>query len=380
MPLPVTFGTLTGGNQNLSLFDTQFAAVAALGIIPCAASGQNAVALTPNTNTPTISSYTDLAPAFVFVAAQTSSGPVTINVAGLGARNAYKFNGATQVGSGDFVAGQMYKATPLQALNAGAGGFVVDVIPASTFTPALLRGYIGGLILSNDGGSPNSVLDISAGTCTDSTNTTTINLAAITKSTAGTWVAGSGNNGMGQGLTIANSTWYHVFAIINGGNADAYFDTSVSAANAPVGTTAFRRIGSFKTDASAHILAFVQLNDTFLWSASVNDSPSSPGTASRSTVTLAGVPTGLKVEALMRVTWNGTSNNQFLILTSLDESDQTPTTTLCSLNTQVNGTAVAAPFQIRTNASAQIGARSGTASLTLSIGTYGWIDTRGRFN
>ena len=126
MALPVTFATLPAGNQPLSLFDTQFAAVGAIGVIPCAAAGQNSIALTPNANTPTISGYTDLAPSFSYVAAQTSNGSVTINVAGVGARTAYKWNGQQVMGSGDSVVGSVYKATFLTALNSGAGGFVVD--------------------------------------------------------------------------------------------------------------------------------------------------------------------------------------------------------------------------------------------------------------
>ena len=135
MALPVTFATLSGGNQPLALLDTQFAAVASLGSIPCAAAGQNTIALTPFSGTPTVSSYPDLAPSFVFAAAQTSNGSVQINAALVGARNAYKWNGQQQCGSGDIVAGMVYRATPLQALNSGAGGFVLDssgVGPAGT--------------------------------------------------------------------------------------------------------------------------------------------------------------------------------------------------------------------------------------------------------
>lgn len=128
MALPVTFATLTTGNEPLSLLDTQFAAVAALGAIPCAAAGQNAIALTPNANTPTISGYTDLAPSFVYVAAQTSNAGVTLNIAGLGARNSYKWQGQQLLGANDSVAGCVYRATFLTALNSGAGGFVVDAI------------------------------------------------------------------------------------------------------------------------------------------------------------------------------------------------------------------------------------------------------------
>src|ERR1700719_3216795 len=126
--LPVIFATLSGGNQPLALLDTQFAAVAALGSIPCAAAGQNTIALTPFSGTPTVSSYSDLAPSFVFAAAQTSNGSVTINANLVGARNAYKWNGSVLCGSGDIIAGNVYRATPLQALNGGSGGFVVDAI------------------------------------------------------------------------------------------------------------------------------------------------------------------------------------------------------------------------------------------------------------
>lgn len=128
MSLPVTFATLQSGNQPLSLIDTQSAALGALGVIPCAAAGQNSITLTPNANTPTIASYTDLAPSFSYTAAQTSNGSVSISVAGIGARQAYKWNGQQVMGTGDSVAGSVYKATFLTALNSGSGGFVVDSI------------------------------------------------------------------------------------------------------------------------------------------------------------------------------------------------------------------------------------------------------------
>jgi hypothetical protein len=131
MGLPVQFATLASGNQPLSLLDTQFAAVGAIGVIPCAAAGQNSILLTPNSNTPTINSYTDLAPSFSFVGAQTSSAAINISVAGIGARNAYKWNGQQVMGAGDIVAGGVYKATFLMALNGGSGGFVIDSVGVS---------------------------------------------------------------------------------------------------------------------------------------------------------------------------------------------------------------------------------------------------------
>jgi hypothetical protein len=130
MALPVTFATLAAGNEPLSLFDTQFAAVAALGIIPCTATGVNTIALAPNAGTPNISSYTSLAPSFAFIAAATSTGAVTINVNGIGPINAFKWNGQQALAAGDIVSGSTYKAT----YNATLNGFIVDSVGVNNST------------------------------------------------------------------------------------------------------------------------------------------------------------------------------------------------------------------------------------------------------
>lgn len=133
--LPITFATLPSGNQPLSDFDTQFAAVAALGVVPCTASGTNVIALTPNANTPTINAYANYL-RFSFVAAASSTGAVTINVNSLGALNAYKWGGLAVCGNGDIQNGGTYQAIFNQALNSGAGGFVVDTVGIGTQAPA----------------------------------------------------------------------------------------------------------------------------------------------------------------------------------------------------------------------------------------------------
>jgi hypothetical protein len=119
------------------LFDTQFGAVANLGAIACACSGQNTLTLTPITNTPVVSSYPDLQPSFAFVASQTSNGSVTANINLVGARNCYKWNGNLQCGSGDLIAGNVYRLTPLAALNSGLGGFVCDSIGVNNQATAI---------------------------------------------------------------------------------------------------------------------------------------------------------------------------------------------------------------------------------------------------
>jgi hypothetical protein len=241
-------------------------------------------------------------------------------------------------------------------------------------------GYIAGLILSNDLGSPDTVLDISAGQATDSTNTITIVLGAFTKTTGGTWVAGTGNAGMGQGLTIASTTWYHVFAIINSGASDAYFDTSVSAANRPTGTTVWRRVGSFLTDGASKIIAFIQNGESFRWVTPVKDvNGTVPGVTTRVTATLT-VPAGVVVfpDLVAVVTAGATGVN--LLLTSLNETDSTPAVGLNDQISNVAGQPSSATTitTVHTNTSSQIGYRVTTVDSAVNITTYGWVDTRGR--
>jgi hypothetical protein len=155
---------------------------------------------------------------------------------------------------------------------------------------SVVSGFIHGFTLSDDATSPNTVLDMSSGYASNSASTAMITGTAFTKSTAGTWTAGTGNNGMGTGLTIAASTWYHVFAIINAGSYDVYFDTSPTAANAPAGTTSSRYIGSFLTNASSQITPFVQWGQTFKWVAQATDLNS--GSATSQTNVTVSAPLG----------------------------------------------------------------------------------------
>jgi hypothetical protein len=258
----------------------------------------------------------------------------------------------------------------------GSGG-------ALTLDPSFLRSYLAGLQLSNDSTSPNTVLDISAGVCVDSTNAYFIKLGAFTKSTAGAWASGSGSNGMGTGLTVAADTWYHIFAILKGGAYDIYFDTSVTAANAPAGTVAFRRIGSIATDGNAHIVLFSQNGDEFLWSTPYSNYDGTPSSSPISFV--VSVPTGVEVCARFRAFITSTSEATGVIFYSPDQAPMTFFTPAgnSSLVTNIQSGAmqVSGDFTVRTNTSQQITLASfETAYPNLALATYGWIDRRGRDN
>lgn len=254
---------------------------------------------------------------------------------------------------------------------------------------APLQSYLAGFQMSNDATTPNSVLDITAGLAADSTNANYIQTTqTFYASTGGSWVAGAGTSGspvnkMGVGLTVANSTWYHVFAIINSGAADVYFDTSVTAANAPSGTTAFRRIGSFKTDGSAHILAFVQHGDTFLWSvAPIDQNGVSQGTTAANYA--VSVPSGVSVTAIIRALAIYAGNASLNVYSPLQATESSQTTQGAGSSLVVvvgsSGDGAAGQFQILTDTSQHISALASVNSVTMSIVTDGWIDTRGKDN
>jgi hypothetical protein len=247
---------------------------------------------------------------------------------------------------------------------------------------ALLRSYLAGLTLSNDGVAPNSVLDIAAGVATNSTNIDLISLGAFTKSTSGAWAIGSASHGMGNGLTIAISTWYHVCLANNSGTPDIWFDTSVVCANRPaaITDTAYRRIGSFLTDGSAHIIPFSQYGDEFLWLTAIEDiNTATLGTSS--TLFTLSVPPGLKVYARIR---GGAENAVAGTVTSISSPDETgagPTNARSASNaTAGSGIGVAFDVTNRTNTSGQIQLSASAANTNVSAYTAGWIDRRGRDN
>lgn len=121
-----TFATKTSPNP-MSTLDTQFANVAAWSIVGCTASGTNVITLTPILSGYTGPAYANFV-AYSFIAANSSSGAVTLKVGALAALNVYKADGTTQITSGDIVANQTYRVFYNGALNSSAGGWYLENI------------------------------------------------------------------------------------------------------------------------------------------------------------------------------------------------------------------------------------------------------------
>jgi hypothetical protein len=251
------------------------------------------------------------------------------------------------------------------------------------------QGFLGGLGLSNDGTSPNTLLDIASGMATDDGNAVIMYLSSTYTKATGAWAVGTGNGALDTGA-VANSTWYHVFLIkrTDTGVVDVLFSTSAAAPTMPTGYTKKRRIGSFKTDGSAHIIAFVQDGDVFRWATPVNDvTATNPGT-SAVTRTLS-VPTGVRVQADFGAVFDVTSGQGSpgsVYFSDLTLNDVAPSATsgngavyLASGAGFTGEYALGFPVSVMTNTSAQIRSRCqlSTAQTIMTINTLGWTDRRG---
>jgi hypothetical protein len=255
-----------------------------------------------------------------------------------------------------------------------------------------LRGYLGGLTMSNDGSSPNTVIDTSAGVADSDDVTTMMTLGAFTKNANAAWATGTANGCLDSGSALAVNTWYHLFVIgrTDTGVVDELCSTSATSPTTaitgwPSGSTKKRRIGSFKTDGSGHILGFSQNGDEFLWKGAVEDVNTTIGTTP-TLFPLPSVPPGVKVNALVTTAGNNPSPGPGYILILLNSPDQT------AVNTNIPGGNVTvsttggllytapATMSVRTDTSQNLRGVANTGGTVFTITTLGWVDTRGRFN
>jgi hypothetical protein len=251
------------------------------------------------------------------------------------------------------------------------------LLSGSTFSidASYMRGYLAGNTLSGGG---STTLTINAGIVCSDDFTTLMKLPSNYTKTFAAWAVGTGNGGLDTGA-IANNTWYHVYIIERTDTlvVDVLISLSATTPTLPTNYTKQRRIGSIRTDATPNIISFVQVGDEFIWPTIFADvSGATTSTVSRTLYTLT-VPTGVKVNALVKVNYVSGSGGEF-IATSPDETDQAAATPAQDIHLEVVGQNGIMVRSIRTNTSAQVGGRSSVAG-TISMGTYGFVDTRGRF-
>lgn len=248
-------------------------------------------------------------------------------------------------------------------------------------------GYLYGLTISNDTTDPTNDIDIAVGAAVDSNALDLIRVSvALTKRLDAAWAAGNNAGGRMSAAAIADVT-YHVFVIKNptNGSVDVGFDVSPTAPTLPAGYTLFRRIASIRRAAGV-ITPFTQYGDRFIRKVMLNEfATSNPGT-SAITVTLAGVPVGIVVDAILvyRQTDASALTNGSLLITSLDDTDTAASLTAFTYrqagNVGATGISGSGVVEITTNTAAQIRYRLdfSDADVTIRMLTMGWNDRRGQ--
>lgn len=264
---------------------------------------------------------------------------------------------------------------------AAASGANSDITALNGLTSPIslvaLRGYIDGFQMASSAAN----LTINAGVAVNSANAYPIALAAAITKTTGAWVVGTAQGGLDTG-TIANSTWYHVFAIRrpDTGVVDVCLSVSPTAPTVggaiPAAYTQYRRIGSVRTNGSAQWTLFRQFGDLFLWDATVLDvSTSSLGTTT--TLYTLTVPTGVPVEVRFLANVYHAAVGGSVYMNAPAVSDEAAGGRY-SLFTPVGGQPVAGQFDIFTNTAAQIQVVALNSSSTFNLTTIGWRDMRGK--
>lgn len=274
--------------------------------------------------------------------------------------------------------------TPGPAISeSGACNSSLSITCTVAVDPSFFRGMISGLTMSTAGAS--TTFSVASGVAVDSTSVAFMKLASAISKTTSAFAAGTGNGCLDTG-TIAANTYYHEFLIENttGPVVDILCSLSATAPTMPGAFTVKRRIGAMKTNASSQWTGFNQFGDYFYWVAAVAESPGAVSTTDV-TVTLAGLPAGIRVEPFFHASSaTGVSGESSIRARSPDMESNEAGIQLANATASfgmVNNVArIAGSYErLLTNTSGQLTFQV-IGGGGLALRTYGWFDARGRYD
>ncbi|MBY2913766.1 hypothetical protein [Rhizobium leguminosarum] len=281
------------------------------------------------------------------------------------------------------------KATDTTAFRTKLSVYSKSEVDSAVAVSSGVAGRLYGLAGSQNVTDANNDMDFAVGEAASAGASPVIMVlaSAITKRSDAAWAVGSGNGAMDTG-SKPTSSWLHWYAIKrpDTGVVDVCCSASSSAptigGSIPAAYTKYRRIRSTKTDGSGNIIADSQDGDEVLWQTAVKENGGaaySTGTTA-ALVTLAGVPSGFKVRAIMNATFTSATDTVGAFVSSPDEGDQAlgVGNSLFNISNMQNASENAsAGLEVRTNASGQVRHKAGAAG-SLYLSTRGYIDRRGR--
>ncbi|MCW1751203.1 hypothetical protein [Rhizobium acaciae] len=178
--------------------------------------------------------------------------------------------------------------------------------------------FVVGLILSNNGGNPNTHIDFTAGSARSGSSFVS-SAASFTKRVTGTFAAGTGAGGLDAGAVAANAA-YFAYALRK--DADLSFDVVLSTSptiggittTLLTGYTIVKCIGVVLTDGSSNIRQFVMYpRDEYTFVTPVKDAISLAVSTAPALLTLT-VPNGVKVKAKLRFQFTSSSATNSALL------------------------------------------------------------------
>jgi hypothetical protein len=235
----------------------------------------------------------------------------------------------------------------------------------------LPRGYFAGFALSNNLTDPNNDIDVTTGTCRNSTNTTNIVLAAArTKRLDAAWAVGDGTGGLDTGSKAANTSYYlHVIRRADTGVVDVLFSTSPTSPTLPANYGTFRCIGFVRTDGSGNIRPGRWAGYDFYYTAYVRDISTTVTSAAEAKHTLVSVPAIEGVYALASVTCFHASTTQAVRVAPGFQTASTLGTAIMIFGATSAGATI--PCELMVDSQARISAIGSTTAITFVVDIRG---------
>ena len=247
-------------------------------------------------------------------------------------------------------------------------------------TSSMPRGHIWGLTMSNAADADHDIT-VAVGEARSEADDDDVVLAgSITKQIDAGWSVGTGAGGLNTGA-VANTTWYEVHLIKRSdtGVVDVMFTTTANRATLPANYDRQRRIGWVRSNGSANLLAFTQVDEYITLTTQIND-VGATATATATAVTLTAPPNSIARFRAGTTSSTAVNTTNATVFSEIVEGDVTPTETtgIVSIGACDIAGADGGHFEMRVSATSTIEHDSDGTTYTFDISTYGWIDSRGR--